>query len=67
MWRGIYLSKLPGFERKVRVLFDWLLDMAFPRDIVVIRMAEPGDPPAPGDTARLDREASATWPSKAAS
>ena len=37
MWRGIYLSKLPGFERKVRVLFDWLLDLVFPRDIVVVR------------------------------
>lgn len=41
MWRGIYLSKLPGFERKVRVLFDWLLDLVFPRDIVLIRATEP--------------------------
>lgn len=35
LWRGIYLAKLPGFEKKVRVLIDWLLDLAFPRDIVV--------------------------------
>ncbi|MGI8336020.1 NAD(P)/FAD-dependent oxidoreductase [Actinomadura scrupuli] len=35
MWRGIYLAKLPGMEKKVRVLFDWTLDLAFPRDIVV--------------------------------
>jgi NADH dehydrogenase FAD-containing subunit len=35
MWRGIYLAKLPGIEKRVRVLFDWTLDLAFPRDIVV--------------------------------
>ncbi|VAW42771.1 NADH dehydrogenase [hydrothermal vent metagenome] len=35
MWRGIYLSRLPGLEKKVRVLFDWLLDLFFPRDIVL--------------------------------
>jgi NADH dehydrogenase len=34
MWRGIYLSKLPGLERKVRVLFDWTVELFFPRDIV---------------------------------
>ena len=34
MWRGIYLSKLPGLERKVRVVSDWLIELFFPRDIV---------------------------------
>ena len=34
LWRGIYLSKLPGLERKVRVLTDWTLELFFPRDIV---------------------------------
>jgi NADH dehydrogenase len=34
MWRGIYLSKLPGLERKVRVLADWIIELFFPRDIV---------------------------------
>jgi NADH dehydrogenase FAD-containing subunit len=27
LWRGIYLSKLPGLERKVRVLTDWTLEL----------------------------------------
>ena len=36
LWRGIYLAKLPGFEKKVRVLADWSLDLVFPRDIVVV-------------------------------
>jgi len=34
MWRGIYLSKLPGLERKIRVLMDWAIELFFPRDIV---------------------------------
>jgi NADH:ubiquinone reductase (H+-translocating) len=34
MWRGIYLSKLPGIERKIRVLVDWTIELFFPRDIV---------------------------------
>lgn len=34
MWRAIYLSKLSGLERKVRVMTDWLTELFFPRDIV---------------------------------
>ena len=34
MWRGIYLAKLPGLERKVRVMADWVIELFFPRDIV---------------------------------
>lgn len=33
MWRTIYLAKLPGLDRKLRVLIDWTLDLFFPRDI----------------------------------
>ncbi len=34
MWRGIYLGKLPGMERKTRVLLDWTVELFFPKDIV---------------------------------
>jgi NADH dehydrogenase len=34
MWRAIYLAKLPGLERKARVLVDWIMELFFPRDIV---------------------------------
>ncbi len=37
LWRSIYLSKLPGWERKIRVALDWTLDLFFPRDIVFLR------------------------------
>ena len=35
MWRSIYLGKLPGMEKKVRVALDWAVDLFFPRDIVL--------------------------------
>jgi NADH:ubiquinone reductase (H+-translocating) len=38
MWRGIYLFKLPGMEKKIRVLLDWGLDLFFPRDIVLTQV-----------------------------
>src|SRR5215204_5100051 len=34
MWRTIYLSKLPRFEKKVRVALDWFLDLLFSKDLV---------------------------------
>lgn len=34
LWRTIYLSKLPRFEKKVRVAIDWTLDLLFARDFV---------------------------------
>jgi len=34
LWRSIYLSKLPRFEKKVRVALDWTLDLLFTKDLV---------------------------------
>jgi NADH dehydrogenase len=50
LWRGIYLAKLPGLERRLRVLLDWSLDLVFPRDIVVT--GSPTEPPVPARGAR---------------
>jgi len=36
MWRTIYLSKLPGLDKKVRVAFDWTLDLVFPKDVCAV-------------------------------
>src|SRR5271157_281021 len=52
LWRTIYLSKLPGFEKKVRVALDWTLDLLFSKDLVQfltvrapsVSRAEEGDP-----------------------
>lgn len=34
LWRSIYLSKLPRFEKKLRVALDWTLDLIFAKDLV---------------------------------
>ena len=34
LWRSIYLSKLPGLEKKTRVAIDWSLDLFFSKDLV---------------------------------
>ena len=34
LWRTVYLSKLPRFEKKCRVAIDWTLDLIFAKDFV---------------------------------
>lgn len=36
MWRTVYLAKLPGVERKLRVMIDWTLDLFFRRDVTLL-------------------------------
>src|SRR4029078_1489782 len=33
LWRSIYLAKLPGLAKKVRVAIQWTLDLLFSRQI----------------------------------
>lgn len=42
MWRSIYLSKLPRFEKKLRVLLDWTLDVIFSKDLVQFETRKSG-------------------------
>jgi NADH:ubiquinone reductase (H+-translocating) len=48
LWRSYYLLRLPGLDRKLRVAFDWTLDLLFPRDIAELRVRtgkqDPGAP-----------------------
>lgn len=54
LWRSIYLMKLPGLDRKLRVMSEWTFDLFFPRDINLLTpqystpleemYLEPGDP-----------------------
>ena len=53
MWRWIYLMKMPGLNRKVRIANDWLLHLLFPPELAKTTIAvesgirqqhfEPGD------------------------
>lgn len=36
LWRTIYLAKLPGISRKLRVMVDWTFDLFFPRDVSLL-------------------------------
>ena len=63
LWRTIYLSKLPRFEKKLRVMLDWTLDLLFSKDLVQLTTdcaptvshshteeavgSQPGDPKRP--------------------
>ena len=49
LWRVTYLSKLPGLEKRVRVALDWLVELGFPRDIVLPQ--ESAEAPSPVTTA----------------
>lgn len=33
LWRTVYLSKLPGWDRKVRVALQWTLDILCSKDV----------------------------------
>src|SRR5829696_7980574 len=56
LWRGIYLWKLPGPQKRLRVLLDWTIELLFPRDIALTGPERaradpsgdhPGGPPNP--------------------
>lgn len=51
MWRAIYLGKLPGWDRKIRVALDWFLDMFLPKDIIQLKFLIKGRQSPPTDDA----------------
>ena len=69
LWRTIYLSKPPRFEKKLRVALDWTLDLIFSKDLVQfldIRApmvshseADPSQNSRPPDQGSLSRSAKA--------
>jgi NADH:ubiquinone reductase (H+-translocating) len=38
MWRNVYLMKLPGWERRIRVGLDWGLDLLFPPELSYVNL-----------------------------
>jgi NADH dehydrogenase len=41
LWRTVYLMKLPGLDRKIRVATDWTLDLLLPPDLVQLKTDKP--------------------------
>jgi NADH dehydrogenase len=44
LWRGVYLWKLPGIEKRLRVLLDWTIELFFPRDTALTASERRGGP-----------------------
>ncbi len=38
IWRNVYLSKIPTFDKKTRVFLDWVIDLFFDRDISRLKL-----------------------------
>jgi NADH dehydrogenase len=59
LWRTIYLSKLPRFEKKLRVAIDWTLDLLFAKDFVqfltVREVAADSSPATPESIMEMSR------------
>lgn len=47
LWRTYYLARLPGLDRRLRVAFDWTLELLFPRDIAELRVGDAVEPRRP--------------------
>ena len=39
MWRMVYWIKLPGFDRKIKVLLSWFLDMIVPIEAIQLKLS----------------------------
>ena len=57
LWRTIYLSKLPRFEKKVRVAIDWTLDLIFAKDFVQFLTVRAPVMSMRSETRRVEQEA----------
>jgi NADH dehydrogenase len=36
VWRSLNLSLMPRVDRKIRIMFDWTLDLLFPKEFVQV-------------------------------
>ena len=50
MWRTVYLLKMPGLARGVRIALDWTLDLFFRREYSALGLHQRPSPPAPNDS-----------------
>jgi len=42
-WRLYYLSSVPTFEKRLRVMVDWFIDLFFHRDVTRLKTFEEKD------------------------
>jgi hypothetical protein len=56
MWRAVYLYKMPGVSKRVRVGINWLLDAAFGAELAELTAVRPARPPLAAPNATLASE-----------
>lgn len=44
LWRNVYLSKIPRWDKRLRVLLDWSIDLFFDRDISRLKFSDKKTP-----------------------
>lgn len=54
IWRSIYLSKIPRFDKRVRILLDWTVDLFFDRDISRLKVLRHESPKEYKDLDEVD-------------
>jgi NADH dehydrogenase len=41
LWRSYYLTQMPLFEKQVRVVFSWTVDLIAPPTLVQLKVGQP--------------------------
>ncbi len=54
LWRTVYLMKMPGWGRRLRIALDWTMDLVFPTEAVQLGLARSGAREAGIESVRLD-------------
>lgn len=54
LWRTYYLLQIPRWDKRLRVMFDWTLDLVFPPELTQLKV---GQPVPASNTARQKRAA----------
>jgi NADH dehydrogenase len=41
VWRSYYLLQIPRWDKRLRVMFDWTLDLVFPPELTQLKVGQP--------------------------
>jgi len=41
IWRSYYLLQIPRWDKRLRVMFDWTLDLVFPPELTQLKVGQP--------------------------
>ncbi len=61
LWRSYYLLQIPRWDKRLRVMFDWTLDLAFPPELTQLKVGQP----VPAANAPRHRDAERSEPEPA--